>query len=126
MGETLSVGYAFLSTLFNRSEYHELPFVVDSPANPIDLAVRDTIGQLVPKLSEQFIAFMISSERDRFMDGIKRTTDSPIQFETVFRKGATDLELMAAEFSECVQTEDGLRVPGEQFFRQFQLDMEQG
>lgn len=126
VGETLSVGYAFLSTLFNRSEYHELPFVVDSPANPIDLAVRDTIGQLVPKLSEQFIAFMISSERDRFMDGIKRTTDSPIHFETVFRKGATDLELMAAEFSECEETEDGLRVPGEQFFRHFQLDREQG
>jgi len=122
VGETLSVGYAFLSTLFHRSQYHELPFVVDSPANPIDLAVRDTIGQLVPKLSEQFIAFMISSERDRFVDGIKRTTEAEIQFETVFRKGATELENLAAGFSRCVESQDGLRVPGETFFRKFQLE----
>ena len=125
VGETLSVGYAFLSTLFRRTEYHELPFVVDSPANPIDLAVRDTIGQLVPKLSGQFIAFMISSERDRFLDGIKSATESHIQFETVFRKGAPDLENMARGFSMCVQSRDGWRVPGERFFRQFQLDREQ-
>ena len=122
VGETLSVGYAFLSTLFHRSQYHELPFVVDSPANPIDLAVRDTIGQLVPKLSEQFIAFMISSERDRFVDGIKRTTRADIQFETVFRKGATELEVLASGFSTCVESRDGLRVPGETFFRRFQLE----
>lgn len=125
VGETLSVGYAFLSTLFNRSKHHELPFVVDSPANPIDLAVRDTIGQLVPNLSAQFIAFMISSERDRFLDGIKRATEAPIQFETVFRKGSPDLDALASSSSECVRSQDGLRVPGEQFFRQFQLDMEQ-
>ena len=122
VGETLSVGYAFLSTLFHRSRYHELPFVVDSPANPIDLAVRDTIGQLVPKLSEQFIAFMISSERDRFVDGIKRTTRAEIQFETVFRKGATELEELAGEFSTCDESRDGLRVSGETFFRTFQLE----
>ena len=39
VGETLSIAYAFLATLFNRSD-HQLPFVVDSPAGPIDLAVR--------------------------------------------------------------------------------------
>ena len=125
VGETLSIGYAFLSTLFGRTAHHELPFVVDSPANPIDLAVRDTIGQLVPSLSGQFIAFMISSERDRFLDGIKSATKSHIQFETVFRTGATDLEKMAGEFSGRVQSQDGWRVPGERFFRQFQLDREQ-
>lgn len=125
VGETLSVGYAFLSTLFGRATYHELPFVVDSPANPIDLDVRDTIGRLVPKLSGQFVAFMISSERERFLDGIKSATESQIQFETVFRKGATDLETLAAGFSMCVQSRDGWRVPGERFFRQFQLDREQ-
>ena len=125
VGETLSVGYAFLSTLFGRTQHHELPFVVDSPANPIDLAVRDTIGQLVPNLSGQFIAFMISSERDRFLDGIQSATESHIQFETVFRTGATDLERVAGGFSMGVQSQDGWRVPGERFFRQFQLDREQ-
>ena len=49
VGETLSVAYAFLSTLFHRSDQHQLPFVVDSPANPIDLAIRPNIGALVPR-----------------------------------------------------------------------------
>ena len=62
-GENLSVGYAFLATLFNRSGEHELPFVVDSPANPIDYDIRPKIGELAPNLTNQFIAFVISSER---------------------------------------------------------------
>ena len=66
VGETLSIGYAFLSTLFNRTE-HRLPFVVDSPAGPIDLEVRANVAQLVPKLSNQFIAFVISAERPGFL-----------------------------------------------------------
>ena len=64
VGETLSIGYAFLATLFNRTE-HQLPFIVDSPANPIDLEVRANVAELVPKLSHQFIAFTISSEKRR-------------------------------------------------------------
>src|SRR5207249_3642651 len=35
VGETLSVAYAFLSILFNQTD-HQLPFIVDSPANPLD------------------------------------------------------------------------------------------
>ena len=45
-GETLSIAYAFLATLFHGSD-HQLPFVVDSPAGPIDLAVRPKIGELI-------------------------------------------------------------------------------
>jgi hypothetical protein len=47
VGETLSIAYAFLSTLFDRSD-HKLPFVVDSPAGPIDLAIRPMVGELIP------------------------------------------------------------------------------
>ena len=89
VGETLSVGYAFLSTLFNRTEQHELPFVVDSPANPIDLEIRSNIGELVPRLTGQFIAFMISSERERFLDGLNQESDMDILYVTLFKKGAS-------------------------------------
>lgn len=125
VGETLSVGYAFLSTLFNRAEQHELPFVVDSPANPIDLDIRSKIGELVPKLTGQFIAFMISSEREKFLASLKKASPKPIRYMTLFRKGATPHETKAKGYVSCVTTADGYLVADEQFFNDFQLDAEE-
>ena len=125
VGETLSIGYAFLATLFNRADQHQLPFVVDSPANPIDLEIRSNIGGLVPNLTGQFIAFMISSERERFLDGVKKASNSDMQYITLFRKGASHLEQKALANPSCVKTKDGFRVLGEQFFNEFQLDDEE-
>ena len=126
VGENLSVGYAFLATLFNRSDQHQLPFVVDSPANPIDLEIRSNIGELVPQLTGQFIAFMISSERESFLDGLKKKeSNTNIQYITLFRKGASHLETKASGNPFCSKTEDGFRVIDEQFFNEFQLDVEE-
>lgn len=125
VGETLSVGYAFLSTLFDRAEQHQLPFVVDSPANPIDLDIRPNIGGLVPKLTGQFIAFMISAEREKFLPSLKKAGNGDIQFITLFRKGASHHEEKAAANPSCVTTRDGFRVTDEQFFNEFQLDAEE-
>lgn len=123
VGETLSVAYAFLATLFCRAD-HELPFVVDSPAGPIDLAVRPKIGELIPHLTEQFIAFTISSERARFTTPLKAASGSQIQFITLFRKGSAALERLAHERGNVVETPDGLIVSGEDFFNEFQQDEE--
>lgn len=123
VGETLSVAYAFLATLFCRAD-HELPFVVDSPAGPIDLAVRPKIGELIPHLTEQFIAFTISSERARFTAPLKAANDSEVQFITLFRKGSAELERLAHERGKVVETHDGLIVSGEDFFNEFQQDEE--
>ncbi|PWE34115.1 hypothetical protein DDZ14_02880 [Maritimibacter sp. 55A14] len=125
VGETLSVGYAFLSTLFDRAEQHQLPFVVDSPANPIDLDIRPNIGALVPNLTGQFIAFVISSEREGFLPSLKKSGGKDIQFITVFRKGASHLETKAIASDGCVTSEDGFRVIDEKFFEEFQLDAEE-
>jgi DNA sulfur modification protein DndD len=125
VGETLSVGYAFLSTLFDRANQHQLPFVVDSPANPIDFEIRANIGELVPKLTGQFIAFMISSEREKFLTSLKKASNGSIQYVTLFRKGASHLEAKAAANPSCVTTKDGFRVTDEQFFNEFQLDAEE-
>lgn len=125
VGEQLSVAYAFLSTLFNRSE-HILPFVVDSPAGPIDLQVRPKIGGLVPKLSKQFIAFTISTEREGFLPNLKKTSGSPIQYITVFRKGSAELENLVKSYqsSSFLETKDGFCVIDEKFFNEFQLESE--
>lgn len=125
VGETLSVGYAFLSTLFDRADQHQLPFVVDSPANPIDFDIRANIGELVPKLTGQFIAFMISSEREKFLTSLKKASNGGIQYVTLFRKGASHLESKATANPSCVTTNDGFRVTDEQFFNEFQLDAEE-
>ena len=124
-GETLSVGYAFLSTLFNRAEQHELPFVADSPANPIDNDIRANIGQLVPGLTGQFVAFMISSERGRFLESLRRATTGEIQYITVFRKSVKHLAAMAESDRGTTATSDGFIVHDAQFFDEFQLDSEE-
>ena len=123
VGETLSIAYAFLSTLFNRSE-HQLPFVVDSPAGPIDLAVRPRIGELIPHLTSQFIAFTISSERDRFIPKLIEAANNNVQFVTMFRKGSKTLQRDAREQGDFAETTDGFVVAGEQFFNAFQVDEE--
>jgi DNA sulfur modification protein DndD len=122
-GETLTIGYAFLSTLFDRSDY-QLPFIVDSPANPIDLDIREEIGKIIPKLSDQFIAFTISSERPGFVEALHDEVGSEIKFLTLFRKGLDDAEekLDDEPDSRKRESEDGWQVEGSSFFRSFQVD----
>lgn len=124
VGETLSVGYAFLATLFNRSE-HKLPFVVDSPAGSIDFDIRSKIGELIPKLTDQFIAFTISSERGRFVQPLKTASGNDTQFITLFRKVVPEYVNEARTMSHCSETDDGMMVQGEGFFNEFQLDSEE-
>ena len=124
VGETLSIAYAFLATLFHRSD-HKLPFVVDSPAGPIDLAVRPKIGELIPNLTGQFIAFTISSERAHFIAPLKRASNTDVQFITLFRKGSKDLQGAAHKKGIVLETGDGLNVMGEDFFNEFQVEEEE-
>jgi len=124
-GETLTVAYAFLSTLFSRSSV-KLPFIVDSPAGSTDLSVRREIGRLVPKLADQFIAFTISSEREHFVPALAAAAPEPILYLTLFRKGKPQLEAQARQHAQHTETHDGMCVVGKPFFNQFQLDKEDG
>ena len=129
-GETLSIAYAFLATLFHRSD-HQLPFVVDSPAGPIDLTVRRKIGELIPKLARtgtgQFIAFTITTERDGFIEPLKRASNAEVCFITLFNKSLESamLQLEAYGKREVIETLDGLIVAGEEFFNEFQFSEEE-
>lgn len=124
VGETLSVAYAFLATLFNRSAEHELPFIVDSPANPIDLRVRSRIGELVPRLTSQFVAFTISSERQGFLHTLEAAAPDRIHYLTLFRKGPADLEEKARRLNPD-ESVDGMCVEGREFFTSFHLESEE-
>lgn len=127
-GETLTVGYAFLSTLFNLSSYR-LPFIVDSPAIPIDLNIRDQVGSIVPQLANQFVAFTISSEREGFVTALEEEAEAQnqeVKFLTLFRKGVEEAEeqLKNGSPEQMTEYEDGWRVEGRSFFHHFQLDEE--
>lgn len=124
MGETLSVAYAFLATLFHRAE-HQLPFIVDSPAGSIDLEARPHIGELVPKLTDQFIAFTISSERNGFVPRLKSAANDDVLFWTIFRKDVPRTRTLQEDGIEYGESDDGIMVRGEPFFNQFQLDAEE-
>ena len=124
-GENLSVGYAFLATLFNRSGEHELPFVVDSPANPIDYEIRSKIGDLAPNLTNQFIAFVISSEREKFLPALRAAANGQIKYITLFRKKIARHAQRARTTPNHIETADGLLVEDEAFFNDFQLDTEE-
>ena len=123
VGETLSIGYAFLATLFNRTE-HQLPFIVDSPANPIDLEVRAKVAELVPKLSHQFIAFTISSEREGFLPSLETASaNGDIQYITMFRKDMQpDDDFNGQHAKDSI---DGWCVHGKTYFERFQVNEEE-
>lgn len=82
-GQSLAVAYAFLTSLFEDAPYR-LPFVVDSPAVSLDIAVRREVGELIPDLFEQMIMFVISSERPGFADAFY---DRPgVQYVTLWKE----------------------------------------
>lgn len=122
VGETLCIGYAFLSSLFQRAENHSLPLVVDSPAGPLDIAARENLGEIVPKLSRQFIGLVISSEKAGFLPAVEREAGKEIQYLTLYRK-SPDYRSSAVDTPvNAKQTPDGVVVEGREFFRKFQVD----
>lgn len=84
-GQSLSVAYAFLTSLLSEAPY-KLPFIVDSPAVSLDVQVRREVGEIIPELFDQMIMFVISSERDGFADAFYARQD--VRFITIWRDGA--------------------------------------
>lgn len=67
-GQSLSVAYAFLTSLLSAAAY-ELPFIVDSPAVSLDLDVRREVVKIIPNLFDQMVMFVLSSEQAGFSEG---------------------------------------------------------
>lgn len=122
VGQTLSVGYTFLTTLLSRGQ-HQFPLIVDSPANPLSMEVRREIAKLIPDLCKQFVAFTISSERAGFTDVIHSSSGNATKFMTLFRRTAGTEELELSLPTEGVtKTPNAVLVEGKEYFDQFDLD----
>ena len=125
VGQKLAVAYVVLGGLLYRGA-HSLPFVVDSPANPIDNTVRREIGQMLPQLCDQFITFVISSEKASFTNVLGEHAKTA-QYVTIFR----DLP-SAARYKELIPTgktrssDRFILVEDREFFDHFDVDDESG
>lgn len=79
-GQTLSIAYCFLGTLFEDSEL-EFPFIIDSPTGKMDFEKRQAVADIIPLVFNQMIAFVQSAEVERFADRFYENPDS--QYLTV-------------------------------------------
>ena len=111
-GQSLAVAYAFLTSLFEDAPYR-LPFIVDSPAISLDVAVRREVGELVPELFDQMIMFVISSERPGFADAFY--TRSGVRYVTLWRTSeeATEVSYDADVFRTFHDQDDRPDLPAE-------------
>ena len=66
-GQSLSVAYAFLTSLLSKAPF-QLPFIVDSPAVSLDLEVRREVGRTIPDLFDQMVMFVLTSEQAGFSE----------------------------------------------------------
>jgi DNA sulfur modification protein DndD len=124
VGQTLTVGYVFLTTLLSRGQ-HQVPLVIDSPANPLSIEVRREVGKIIPTLCKQFVAFTISSERAGFVRPLDETAGGSIGYFTLFRKTPGTAALLSGLPQQGVtQTESGVLVTGKDYFENFDLEEE--
>jgi len=80
-GQSLSIAYAYLSTLFEDSAL-DVPFVIDSPAVSIDYEKRAEVAPIISDLFDQLVIFVISPERRSFVDELE---SSDIQYCTIHK-----------------------------------------
>lgn len=84
VGQTLSVGYTFLMSLLNRGS-NSFPLIVDSPCGSLGGGRREAIGELIPRLCDQFVTFVIDKERDDFLPALEKNCNGSIKYFTAFR-----------------------------------------
>jgi hypothetical protein len=80
MGQTLSIAYCYIGTLFEDSEL-KFPFIIDSPVNSVDLEKRRVVAEIIPQLFNQMIYFIMSAEVAGFAE--KFYTKDDTQFITI-------------------------------------------
>ena len=83
-GQLARIGYLFLVTLLSRPEL-KFPFIVDSPVTAMDDTSRQEIGvTLADDLKSQFIAFLLTTEREDFADTLDKKLNENINLVTAF------------------------------------------
>lgn len=106
-GQGLAVAYSFLGSMFEDSSL-SLPFVVDTPAGPLDLDVRRRVSDVLPELFEQLVIFITSGEREAFVDRFHRMGDR-VKYLTVSKEAGQPVTV----------------IEGDEYFKTFQGSAEE-
>jgi DNA sulfur modification protein DndD len=124
VGQTLAVAYVFLTAALHRGS-HQFPLVVDSPAGSLEKLVRTEIGRVIPELCEQFISFIIDTEKDGFVPALEGSATNEICYITIFRvnKNSTKLLDSVPQTLKNVSGDSAI-VIGKEFFTEFTLARE--
>jgi DNA sulfur modification protein DndD len=119
MGQTLAVGYAFLSTLFHRG-HNEFPFIVDAPVIALDSNVRREVGTYLPSVCSQFAAFVLDTEREAFVASLEESSGADVLYLTAFEDSPRNEDLLnrssQVDPQMVTRSEDGVVVRGRNFF----------
>lgn len=108
-GQLARIGYLFLITLLNRPNLN-FPFVVDSPVTAMDDVSRKEIASTISsELKNQYIAFLLPTERDDFAEELEKKSKSKINFITAFNTYDKDLDHLIQQAKEN-------NIPKDQFF----------
>jgi DNA sulfur modification protein DndD len=124
VGQTLAVAYVFLTAALHRGS-HQFPLVVDSPAGSLEKLVRSEIGRVIPELCEQFISFIIDTEKDGFVPALESSAKNEICYITIFRVNKNS-ERLLEEVPRTLKSVNGdsAIVIGKEFFTAFTLARE--
>lgn len=125
VGQTLAVAYVFLTAALHRGS-HQFPLVVDSPAGSLEQLVRKEVGSVIPELCDQFISFIIDTEKVGFVPALEAAARDSISYTTIFRLNPTSEKLIEnIPQNTLTIKDDSVMVTGKEFFVKFTLDEEE-
>lgn len=104
LGAMLSIGYSFLTTLFERGN-HQFPFIVDAPTMGLDGLAREALAEILPRATHQFVGFVLDNERD-FVRYIDAAAHGECEFYTVFSDSSRNKPL-ATQVPAGIEPGDG-------------------
>jgi DNA sulfur modification protein DndD len=122
-GQLARIGYLFLITLLNRPNFN-FPFVVDSPVTAMDDVSRKEIASTISdELKNQYIAFLLPTERDYFAEELQNKSKSKINFITAFNTFEKDSDHLVDQAIKCniptTEFKNGVVGYGADFFYKF-------
>lgn len=81
-GETITASYLFITEVMKRSGVIT-PFVNDTPTGVTDAKKRKLIGKTLPKVLNQYIAFVQSQEKAHFVNSLREASDNNCSYTTI-------------------------------------------
>jgi len=132
-GQNLALAYSFVMALLDRSE-HNFPLIVDHPFEGLQQETRDQISTLIPEVCNQYIGFLINSEKwgsltnpEDLEDRGFRRTDASISYITAFRLTKKALLILDDKNKHLItKTTNGAISYDQSFFDGFKMEGQQG